>query len=133
MGKRLAIFGAIAVVLIAAVWFGGVWTTRNEVWRAPWVSPGGVVLEGQPQIGAAYRVTLNTHCGLRHVEFDGSEWGISGVLDDGSGNPPPGFANPSDEGTVTLTSPDSAVYLSELGEQRTLLRGTGLPAVEGCL
>jgi hypothetical protein len=100
--------------------------------RAPW-EPTGVTLDGEPEIGVAYRVTLYTHCGLRHVEFDGDRWAISGVLDDGSGNPPPGFNNPFDEGTITLTGPDTAVYTSEFGERRELTRGGGLPAVQGCM
>jgi hypothetical protein len=99
--------------------------------RPQWM-PTGIALEGEPEIGVAYSVDLYTHCGLRHVEFDGSDWAISGVLDDGSGNPPDGFNNPVDYGTVTLVTRDTATYLSEYGEARDLTRGGGLPWVEGC-
>lgn len=131
--RRFALVGVLLALVGVGVWYGGVWATRAQVWRAPWVAPVGVDLEGEPEIGVAYTVTVFTHCGLRHVDFDGSEWGISGPLSDGSGNPPHGFANPDDTGTVTLTSPDTAIYVSELGERRTLTRGTGLPHQEGCI
>ena len=100
--------------------------------RPPWQA-SGITLAGEPEIGVAYRVELYTHCGLRNVEFDGDRWAISGTLSDGSGNPPVGFNNPIDEGTVTLTAPDTAIYTSEFGERRELTRGDGLPPVVGCL
>ncbi|HSM18551.1 MAG TPA: hypothetical protein VK845_16305 [Gemmatimonadales bacterium] len=122
---------ALTLVLVAAgVWYGGVWATRNGLWDAPWVVPHGIALEGEPQIGVAYQVSVYAHCGLRNVKFDGSEWGISGEL--GDGNPPPGI-NDLDTGTVTLTTADTAIWTTHLGEPRTLTRGTGLPDVEGCL
>ena len=130
--RRVLLLGVPMLLLVgAAVWYGGVWATRNELWDAPWVVPRGVVLDGEPQIGVPYRVTVNTHCGLRNVKFDGSEWGISGEL--GDGNPPSGFGNPTDSGTITLTAEDSAMWISHQGERRTLTRGAGLPDVEGCL
>ena len=100
--------------------------------RPPWAATG-VALEGEPEVGVAYSVDLYTHCGLRHVDFDGAEWEISGLLSDGSGNPPEGFNNPIDHGTLTLMSEETAVYVSEFGERRELRRGGGLPSVEGCL
>ena len=102
------------------------------MWRPPWVDQG-VELTGEPEIGVAYRVSVFTHCGLRHVDFDGSEWAISGPPSDGSGNPPRGFGNPTDEGTITLTSPDTATYRSQHGTERQLTRGGGLPYLEGCV
>jgi hypothetical protein len=99
----------------------------------PSATPGGAVVTGEPAIGFPYPVTVYTHCGLRHVEFDGSDWQISGVLSDGSFNPPAGFGNPMDNGTVTLITHDRATYRSQYGELRTLTRGGGLPWVEGCL
>lgn len=124
---------SVLIVLVLAAWIGGGVTTRLGIWRAPWVAPAGIPLSGEPDTGVAYTVKIWTHCGLRLVEFDDDMWAISGVLSDGRGNPPWGFGNPFDVGTVTLTSPETAIYQSSRGERRDLTRGNGLPAVEGCL
>jgi hypothetical protein len=125
------IIGALLTLGVGMYLFGVY--TRTGIWPAPWVVPHGEVLDGQPVIGVPYSVSLYTHCGLRHVEFDGFNWAISGVLSDGSGNPPNTFGNPTDHGTVRLVTRVTALYRSELGEERTLTRGGGLPWVEGCL
>jgi hypothetical protein len=91
------------------------------------------VLDGVPDLGVPYGVTTYTHCGLRAVNFDEDRWAIEGVLDDGSGNPPDGFGNPTDAGTVTLVAPDEGIYRSFYGVERRITRGGGLPPVEGCL
>jgi hypothetical protein len=59
--------------------------------------------------------------------------GHEGVVDDGSGNPPDGFGNPTDHGTVTMRTRNEAEYRSEGGVERKLTRGGGLPWVEGCI
>ena len=93
----------------------------------------GIALEGEPALGVACDVRIWTHCGLRHVEFDGDLWAISGVLDDGAANPPDGFRNPFDDGVIVLRSHSTAVYYSQFGEQRDLSRGGGLPSEVGCM
>jgi hypothetical protein len=133
---RSSVAGPILAILLAlaAVWIGGTALTVAQVWRAPWVIPPGVALEGEPEIGVAYDVRIWTHCGLRNVDFDGDLWSISGVPTDGlAANPPAGFGNPFDDGVIVLRTPSTAVYYSQFGVQRTLVRGEGLPAVEHCL
>jgi hypothetical protein len=87
-----------------------------------WLTPYAPLEAGSAQIGATYRYTLFTHCGLDLVpiEFDGSEWRIEG--DPGGANPPSGFGNPEDEGTVTLSSDDEGTYTSSEGVERTIVR-----------
>jgi len=131
--RHLALITGAVLTVVVGAYLLGLYSTRTGIWRAPWIAPRGEALDGSPTIGVPYTVTLYTHCGLRHVEFDGSDWAISGVLDDGSGNPPSSFGNPVDRGTVTLLTHDTAVYRSERGEERALTRGGGLPWVEGCL
>ena len=131
--EAVALTVSVLIVVLLAVWIGGGVTTRLGIWRAPWVAPAGIALSGEPDTWVAYTVKIWTHCGLRHVEFDDDMWAISGVLSDGHGDPPRGFGDPFDDGTVTLTSADTAVYESSFGERRDLTRGDGLPAVEGCL
>jgi hypothetical protein len=46
--------------------------------------------------------SLYTHCGIRELTF-GGRWyeRVGGALDDGHGNPPQGWDNPSQAGTLT--------------------------------
>ena len=87
------------------------------------VSGGGYrffAASGRVRLGVPYRFTLSTHCGLGSlVDFDGSFWDVAG---DGGPNPPPGFGNPSDQGVMTLTSVDQAVYRSSQGVAATFVR-----------
>jgi hypothetical protein len=48
--------------------------------------------------------SLYTHCGIRELTF-GGRWyeRVGGALDDGHGNPPQGWANPYQPGTLTST------------------------------
>ena len=73
-------------------------------------------LDGAPaEIGVRYRHTLYTHCGVRYANFDGRRWLADPVL--GEANPPPGWGNPSDPGTMELVSQDRALFLSFSGER----------------
>jgi hypothetical protein len=87
----------------------------------------GEVLTGEPHIGVEYEVDIYTHCGLGQIKFAGSFWAIQGSLGDGNGNPPPGFANPIDRGTIELLSDDEAIYRSQRGEERKLTKAAELP------
>ncbi len=42
--------------------------------------------------------TLLTHCGIQFARFAGAQWATE-PLDDGSGNPPPDWDNPFQEGS----------------------------------
>lgn len=69
--------------------------------------------------GTSEPFRLYTHCGLgwASIEFDGDIWQATGVgpLDDGAGNPPPGFGNPFDEGHITRLDGEHAIYESSQG------------------
>jgi hypothetical protein len=75
---------------------------------------------GRVSLGVTYRFQLYTHCGLNYpqaMDFDGSFWDPigPGSVSDGNGNPPNGFGNPIDRGTITLISPTMAQYRSSMG------------------
>jgi hypothetical protein len=73
---------------------------------------------GHVKQGVRYQFRLYTHCGLNDPtgpDFDGSFWKSVGAGADSSGNPPPGFGNPYDDGTMTLVSVDLAEYRSASG------------------
>jgi len=75
---------------------------------------------GHASVGVPYRFQLYTHCGLDWpvaMDFDGSFWNPigAGPASDHSGNPPAGYGNPYDQGTVRLISPTLAQYRSRTG------------------
>ena len=75
---------------------------------------------GRASVGVPYRFQLYTHCGRDcplAMDFDGSFWDPigAGSASDRSGNPPAGYGNPDDQGTVTLSSPTVAQYQSRTG------------------
>ncbi len=74
------------------------------------------VTDGAPaQIALRYPHQLYTHCGVRYADFDGRKWLADPIL--GGANPPPGWGNPFDTGTMELVSKDRALFLSDSGEQ----------------
>ncbi len=81
-------------------------------------------------VGVPYRFQLYTHCGLDWplaVDFDGSFWDPigPGPASDGSGNPPSGYGNPFDQGTMTLISPTLTQYRSSGGKVMQFSRHAG--------
>ncbi|WP_421742932.1 hypothetical protein [Cellulomonas sp.] len=61
--------------------------------------------------------SLYTHCGIHELTYDGG-WYVrqGGRLDDGSGNPPDGWDNPTQAGTLTVTG-DEAVFTDVEGHE----------------
>lgn len=62
------------------------------------------------RLGAAYPFVLSTHCGIRDAYFDGRPWVADPVLSDGSDNPPAGWDNPAQVGTMTLVGRTRALF-----------------------
>jgi hypothetical protein len=63
--------------------------------------------------GVAYPYELRTHCGIADTFFDGRFWVADPPLDDGSHNPPRGWDNPTQEGTISLLAADRAQFRSD--------------------
>jgi hypothetical protein len=83
---------------------------------------GGAVL------GVPYHLKIYTHCGLASwgsPDFAGSFWDSVGPNDDGNGNPPPGVANPFDQGTMVLLSQNTARFTSQTGATFLFTRHAG--------
>ena len=77
-------------------------------------------------LGAAQPHQLYTHCGVIWTQFQGATWYADPPLSDGNGNPPPGFGNPTDSGTMRRVSAHRAQYVSSSG--RTVTFVDSLPA-----
>ena len=60
---------------------------------------------------------LYTHCGIDDVRIGNRYFVAVHPLSDGQGNPPPGWGNPVQKGTMTLLSPTRAVFHDQNGHQ----------------
>jgi hypothetical protein len=93
--------------------------------------PSSIQTPGDPQA-----FTLYTHCGLgwSAVDYDGAFWEATGPgpLDDGAGNPPAGFGNPFDEGTIVRLDADHAMYRSSGGVVLMFRRLEQRPEMRAC-
>jgi hypothetical protein len=63
--------------------------------------------------GTPYR--LYTHCGIEWARIHGTFWRATQPLSDGNGNPPPGWGNPFQAGTLTLRNRTTAEFSSRAG------------------
>lgn len=67
--------------------------------------------------GAARPYSLYTHCGIDEARIDGRYYEAVRPLSDGQGNPPAGWGNPYQDGTMTLLPPDQALFRDNAGHQ----------------
>lgn len=72
--------------------------------------------EERAEIGVRYLHELYTHCGILGTSFAGQGWVADPPLtDEGGVNPPSGWGNPFEEGTIELLSADEAEFRGESG------------------
>ena len=80
--------------------------------KSPIAAPTTPAQSGQVQTVV---FDLYTHCGINNFMAYGKYFArIGGSLSDGSGNPPDGWGNPFQRGTLTLSG-DTAVFRDKLG------------------
>jgi hypothetical protein len=60
---------------------------------------------------------LYTHCGIDEARIGNHYFEAVHPLSDGQGNPPPGWGNPYQPGTMTLLSPATAVFRDRAGHR----------------
>ena len=60
---------------------------------------------------------LYTHCGIDEARIGNRYFEAVHPLSDGSGNPPAGWGNPYQAGTMTLVSPTEAVFTDSAGHR----------------
>jgi hypothetical protein len=110
----------LAIVVIAAACIGCT-NSETEAPRAKHDSapaPGAAAAPpGKAVLGRAYGFQLFVHCGVLGTRFDGRNWDADPPLTDGSGNPPPGWDENTEEGTMTLVAADRAVFRSASGDK----------------
>jgi hypothetical protein len=67
--------------------------------------------------GSSRPYQLYTHCGIDEARIGNRYFEAVHPLSDGSGNPPPGWGNPYQQGTITLVSASEAVFRDHAGHQ----------------
>ncbi|MGW4747250.1 hypothetical protein ACWEPR_20845 [Streptomyces sp. NPDC004290] len=60
---------------------------------------------------------LYTHCGIEEARIGSTYFEAETPLSDGSGNPPEGWGNPTQHGTMTLKSETEAVFTDDTGHE----------------
>jgi hypothetical protein len=60
---------------------------------------------------------LYTHCGIAYAKVGNRYYQASVPLSDGSGNPPSGWGNPYQHGTLTFVSPTRAIFTDKAGHR----------------
>jgi hypothetical protein len=101
---------ATAAVLPAAAVLAGCGSTS---------SPAAAPTAAAARTAAPKPVPYNlyTHCGIDYVRVGNRYYVAIPPLSDGSGNPPPGWGNPYQPGTLTVISPTQAVFTDKAGHR----------------
>jgi hypothetical protein len=60
---------------------------------------------------------LYTHCGIVYARVGNRWYETTQPLSDGSGNPPPGWGNPYQPGTLTVVSPTRVIFTDKAGHR----------------
>jgi hypothetical protein len=98
--------GALVLAALATAAAGcgsvSITTSATGVTRGPSAIAGA---RGRPY-------QLYTHCGIAWARIDGTFWRATKPASDGAGNPPRGWGNPFQNGTLTLMPYDSRIPLA---------------------
>lgn len=80
------------------------------------------------EIGRPYRFSLYTHCGISTTWWNGAWWNAEPPQDDGSGNPPPQWGNPYQDGVMVQVSDTRLEFTGDQGQRAAF---TPRPESEG--
>ncbi|MFJ8581342.1 hypothetical protein [Micromonospora sp. NPDC093277] len=80
---------------------------------APDEAPAGTTGVGKTSAEVAF--DLRTHCGIDEARFEGRYYEAVHPLSDGSGNPPDGWGNPYQSGTMQVVSANEAEFRDGAG------------------
>jgi hypothetical protein len=102
----------------------------------PTTVPATVAATGTSGLGAGAAPVsvvdfdLYTHCGIREARVGSTYYDATPVLDDGNGNPPPGWGNAFQHGRMSLYADGSAVFTDDAGHVARFTARHGATAFE---
>ena len=111
MHERWLWAAAIAAVPLAAVLAG------CESTPSPAAPPSPTTAAARTTAPKPVPYDLYTHCGIDYAQVGNRYYEATPPLSDGSGNPPPGWGNPYQPGTLTVISPTQAVFTDKAGHR----------------
>jgi hypothetical protein len=98
----------------------GARSSEDEVAAAEAGSAGELVVRPPVEVGVTYPFDLYTHCGIHGADVGGDWFAVDPPLVEVGANPPAGWGNPYQRGTLTLESTDVAVFRDDAGHELTL-------------
>jgi hypothetical protein len=125
-GSSVLAAAATAAVIGGAVWLGAGGPAGADRTASPpsddapaSVPASGPVASaaGPSAMDAGRPFDLYTHCGVLGADVDGVWFVAEPPLTDGAGNPPAGWGNPEQAGTLTMVSPTEAVFRDDVGHE----------------
>jgi hypothetical protein len=111
MYERSLRAAAIAAVPLAAVLAGCASTA------SPAAPPSPTAAAATTTAPTTLPYDLYTHCGITYARVGNRYYEATPPLSDGSGNPPPGWGNPYQSGTLTVISPTQVVFTDKAGHR----------------
>lgn len=75
----------------------------------------GTISGSSPSTSPAVSYSLYTHCGIDWARIHARWYRASPPLSDGSGNPPRGWGNPDQQGTIRMISSTEAEFTDSAG------------------
>jgi len=111
MHERWLRAAAIAAVPLAAV------LTGCESTPSPAAPPSPTTAAARTTAPKPVPYDLYTHCGIDYAQVGNRYYVATPPLSDGSGNPPPGWGNPYQPGTMTVISPTQVVFTDTAGHR----------------
>jgi hypothetical protein len=127
-GRRLAasatgrVVACATVGLLATACASGANSSAGRAAQQTGRTAAGAPGSSAPPAGSASAANsmpydLYTHCGIDEARINGRFYEAVKPLSDGNSNPPPGWGNPYQHGTVTLASPSEAVFTDNAGHR----------------
>ncbi|MFI6287268.1 hypothetical protein ACIBCM_21390 [Streptomyces sp. NPDC051018] len=109
----------LALALATAVLTGCGEPSPDTSTRTAAAPGGGGGTKDGPAAPAAREIPfeLYTHCGIEGAQIGSTYFVARTPLSDGSGNPPEGWDNPHQKGTMTVLSPTEAVFTDQAGHR----------------